>query len=70
MNFSEATRLVILSIKVKLLFTYAIYFSLIQISRYSKMEKADILEMAVQFLKGTQARQRMQPGWLSKPFWL
>lgn len=32
------------------------------ISRYSKMEKADILEMAVQFLKGTQARQRMQPG--------
>lgn len=68
MNFSEATRLAILSIKVKLLFTYAIYFSLIQISRYSKMEKADILEMAVQFLKGTQARQIMQPGWLSKPF--
>lgn len=68
MNFSEATRLAILSIKVKLLFTYAIYFSLIQISRYSKMEKADILEMAVQFLKGTQARQRMQPGSLSKPF--
>ncbi|XP_022783491.1 transcription factor HES-1-like isoform X2 [Stylophora pistillata] len=30
------------------------------ISRYSKMEKADILEMAVQFLKETQARKRMQ----------
>lgn len=32
------------------------------ISRYSKMEKADILEMAVQFLKETQARKRMQRG--------
>lgn len=28
-------------------------------SRYSKMEKADILEMTVQFLKGVQARQRL-----------
>lgn len=31
-------------------------------SRYSKMEKADILEMTVQFLKGAHARQRMQAG--------
>jgi len=32
------------------------------ISRYSKMEKADILEMTVQFLKGTHARKTMQAG--------
>ncbi|KAJ7354888.1 hypothetical protein OS493_029445 [Desmophyllum pertusum] len=32
------------------------------ISRYSKMEKADILEMTVQFLRGTQAGKRMQTG--------
>jgi len=31
-------------------------------SRYSKMEKADILEMTVQFLKGAQARKRLQTG--------
>ncbi|CAH3047183.1 unnamed protein product [Porites lobata] len=30
------------------------------ISRYSKMEKADILEMTVQFLKGANTRKRMQ----------
>jgi len=32
------------------------------ISRYSKMEKADILEMTVQFLKGTHARKTMRAG--------
>jgi len=30
------------------------------------MEKADILEMTVQFLKGAQARKRLQTGKKSK----